>query len=104
MTSAAPAYDTEAIRLEWREARGGHPSTATMNLVVYVENDRYRDWVFERAQRIADKHPSRMIVLDAVKGEHGTKVTAERPRADGPFRERVQLGVDGIRAPQRVQF
>ena len=104
MTSAAPVFDTEAIRLEWREARGGHPSTATMNLIVYVENERYRDWVFERAQRIADKHPSRMIVLDAVKGEHGTKITAELPRADAPFRERVKLGVDGIRAPQRVQF
>ena len=103
MTSA-PVFDTEAIRHEWREARGGQPSTATMNLIVYVENDRYRDWVFERAQRIADKHPSRTIVLDAVKGEHGMKVTVAQPRVDAPFTERVQLGVDGIRAPQRVQF
>lgn len=106
MTSTAPAFDTEAIRLQWREARGGKPSTATMNFIVYVENQRYRDWVFERAQRIADKHPSRVIELDAVKGEHGVKVTAEDPDGGGPaiFRERVVLGVDGIRAPQRVQF
>lgn len=106
MTSAAPAVDTETIRLQWREARGGRPSTATMNLIVYVENEGYRDWVFERAQRIADKHPSRMIVLDAVKGEHGTRITAEESPGDGAqiFRERVVLGVDGIRAPQRVHF
>ena len=104
--TAAPVFDTEAIRLEWREARGGRPSTATMNFIVYVENERYRDWVFERAQRIADKHPSRVIVLDAVKGEHGIKVTAEEPDGNGPaiFRERVVLGVDGVRAPQRVHF
>jgi len=102
--TASAVFDTEAIRLEWREARGGHPSMATMNLIVYVENDLYRDWVFERAQRIADKHPCRMIVLNAVKGQHGTRVTAEPAGDDGSFRERVELGVDGIRAPQRVQF
>jgi len=105
--SAAPAFDTEAIRLKWREARGGKPSTATMNFVVYVENERYRDWVFERAWRIADKHPSRMIMLDAIKGHHGTKVTAHEPQHENApqiFWEGVELGVDGIRAPLRVQF
>lgn len=105
--SAAPLFDTEAIRLEWREARGGQPSTATMNLIVYVENERYREWVFERAWRIADKHPSRMIVLDAIKDHHGTRITAQEPhRDDAPqiFREGVVLGVDGIRAAQRIQF
>ena len=107
MTTSAPAIHSDEIRLRWREARGGTPSTATINFIVYVENEAYRDWVFQRAQRIADKHPSRMIVLDAVKGEHGTKITASEPEAgDGPviFRERVDLGVDGIRAAQRVQF
>jgi glucose-6-phosphate dehydrogenase assembly protein OpcA len=77
-----------------------------MNLLVYVENEEYRKWVFERARRIADKHPSRMIVLDAVKGKTGTKVIAESQAIDGAeiFRESVELGVDGVRAPQRVQF
>ena len=78
-----------------------------MNLIVYVENERYWDWVFERAWRIADKHPSRMIVLDAIKGHHGTKVTAHEQRHDDApeiFREGVELGVDGIRAPRRVHF
>ena len=78
-----------------------------MNLIVYVENERYRDWVSERAWRIADKHPSRMIALDAVKGHHGTKVQAQEPQQDDApkiFREGVELGVDGIRAAQRVQF
>ena len=78
-----------------------------MNLIVYVENERYRDWVFERAWRIADKHPSRMIVLDAIKEHHGTKVTAHEQRHENApeiFREGVELGIDGIRAAQRVQF
>lgn len=78
-----------------------------MNFIVYVENERYRDWVFERAWRISDKHPSRMIVLDAIKGHHGTKITAQEPHHDDApqiFREGVELGVDGIRAAQRVHF
>ncbi len=78
-----------------------------MNLIVYVENERYREWVTERAWRIADKHPSRVIALDAIKDHHGTKIMAQEPnREDAPkiFREGVELGVDGIRAPQRVQF
>jgi glucose-6-phosphate dehydrogenase assembly protein OpcA len=107
LTASAPAFDTDSIRLQWREARGGIPSTATMNLIVYVENEAYRDWVFERAWRIADKHPSRMIVLDAIKDHHGTKITAQEPHQDETpqiFREGVELGVDGVRAPQRVQF
>ena len=107
MTASAPVIQSDEIRLRWREARGGKPSTATINFIVYVENEAYRDWVLERAQRISDKHPSRMIVLDAVKGEHGTKIAAsETGTSDGPsiFWERVDLGVDGIRAAQRVQF
>ena len=105
-TPAAAAIDPEAILRQWREARGGNPSTATMNFVVYVENERYRDWVLERAQRIADKHPSRMIVLNAVKDSHGVQVTAGDPDGDGPmaFRERVDLGVDGIRAAERHHY
>lgn len=104
--STAPAIDTDEIRLRWREARGGTPSTATMNFIVYVENEQYREWVLSRAQRLADKHPSRMIVLDAVKGQHGATITTGEGDVGGPaiFRERADLGVDGIRAASRVQF
>lgn len=106
MNVTAPAIDTDDIRQRWREARGETPSTATMNFIVYVETERYREWVLSRAQRLADKHPSRMIVLDAVKDQHGAIVTAGEGDAGGPtiFRERVDLGVDGIRAANRVQF
>ena len=106
MSTSAPAIDTDEIRLRWREARGGTPSTATMNFIVYVENEQYREWVLSRAQRLADKHPSRMIVMDAVKGQHGVTITTGEGDVGGPaiFRERVDLGVDGIRAANRVQF
>jgi len=105
--TTVPAIHPDDIRLRWREARSGKPSTATINFIVYVEDPTYRSWVLERAQRIADKHPCRMVVLDAVKGEHGVKITAaDADPNEGPsiFRERVDLGVDGIRAAQRVQF
>ncbi|MBV8074030.1 MAG: glucose-6-phosphate dehydrogenase assembly protein OpcA [Candidatus Eremiobacteraeota bacterium] len=105
-TPAAAPVDPQAIRLEWREAREGAPSTATMNFVVYVENERYRDWVIERAQRIVDKHPSRMIVMDAVKGAHAVRVIAGRVESEGPplYRERVDIGVDGVRAADRLHL
>jgi glucose-6-phosphate dehydrogenase assembly protein OpcA len=107
MSTAAAEIHPEEIRLQWREARGGTPSTATMNFIVYVENEQYRDWVLSRTQRLADKHPSRVIVLDAVKGRNGVEITTgEGGASGGPsiFRERVDLGVDGIRAARRVQF
>jgi glucose-6-phosphate dehydrogenase assembly protein OpcA len=105
--AAVPAIDPDAICRQWSEARGGKASIATMNFIVYVENERYRDWVRERAQRIADKHPSRMIVLDAVKGERGARIVAggaERRESSSVFRERVDLGIDGVRAAQRVHL
>lgn len=107
MAANLAAIQADDIRLQWREARGGQPSTATINFVVYVEREDYREWVSERAQRIADKHPCRMIVLDAVKGEHEVEITAGEPESGqggAAFRERVDLGVDGIRAAQRIQF
>jgi glucose-6-phosphate dehydrogenase assembly protein OpcA len=99
MSSTAPAViDTDQICRQWREARGDRPSIATMNFIVFVENERYRQWVCERAQRIVEKHPSRMILLNAVPGEHGATVSHSETM------ERVDLGIDAIRAPQRIQY
>ena len=105
-TASMETTDPEAIRLEWRQARGGSPSTATMNFIVYVENPKYRDWVVDRAQRIADKHPSRMIVLEGIAGKTGAQVEAGDPNGEGPavFRERVDIGVDGVRAAERMHL
>ena len=97
-STAPPTIDTDKIVRQWGESRGDKPSIATMNFLVFVENERYRTWVCDRAQRIVEKHPSRLIVLDAVAGEHGAKVTASETM------ERVDLGIDGIRAPQRIQY
>lgn len=105
-TGSMAVTDPEAIRLEWRQARQGNPSIATMNFVVYVENARYRDWVIDRAQRIADKHPSRMIVLEGIAGKTGAQVEAGDPDGNGAavFRERVDIGVDGVRAAERMHL
>jgi glucose-6-phosphate dehydrogenase assembly protein OpcA len=40
-------------------------SVAMFNLVVYIDDPKHRAWVYERAQRIAGKRPSRLIILDA---------------------------------------
>ena len=38
---------------------------AMFNLIVFIDDPERREWVHERAARIAEKHPSRLIVLDA---------------------------------------
>jgi hypothetical protein len=40
-------------------------NVATFNLIVFIDDPARRVWIHERALRIADKHPSRLIILDA---------------------------------------
>jgi glucose-6-phosphate dehydrogenase assembly protein OpcA len=47
------------------DAEPAAASVATLNFIVFVDDAGHREWVRERAERIAAKHPCRMIVLDA---------------------------------------
>jgi len=68
--------DTDAIRAELarikREATT--VSATTINFIVFIDDAERRDWVMERATMIADKHPSRMLVLDCSCLDHGATV------------------------------
>jgi len=103
MTTQTALPDPEEIRQRWSDAREGAPSMATMNFLVYFENPEFRAWVVDRAQKIADKHPSRMIVLDATPGNRGVSVHTVGEPGVAP-RERVDIGVDGVRAAERVHL
>jgi glucose-6-phosphate dehydrogenase assembly protein OpcA len=51
---------------------------ATMNLVVFVDDPGHREWVVERAQRLAAKHPCRFVLLDASGGTAGVAIDGTR--------------------------
>ena len=40
------------------ELSGSKASTSTMNLVVWIDDPERRNWVLERAELLAEKHPS----------------------------------------------
>jgi glucose-6-phosphate dehydrogenase assembly protein OpcA len=49
--------------------RGCDASVATMNLVVFFENEAIGELARERIGRVSSKHPSRVILLDATQTE-----------------------------------
>ena len=54
--------------------RGCDASVATMNLVVFFENEAIGQLARERIGKVASKHPSRVIMLDATQAESSYRV------------------------------
>ena len=81
------------------QARAGPDKTAasalTMNFVVFVDDAERRAWVLERAARIAEKHPSRTIVLDSTGAATGLDVSCHKRESGGAtiLNERIDIGV-----------
>lgn len=48
-------------------------SATTINFVVWIDDPQYRDWVLERAGRLAEKHPSRTVILDSCPDTEGAR-------------------------------
>jgi glucose-6-phosphate dehydrogenase assembly protein OpcA len=67
----------------------------TMNFVVFVDDPAHRSWVLERAERVARKHPSRLIVLDSTPATSGVEVSTATSDNGGStiVNERVDIGV-----------
>lgn len=51
---------------------------ATMNFLVFVDDAEHREWVVERAQRLAAKHPCRLVLLDASGETAGVAIAGAR--------------------------
>lgn len=90
---ALPMTDLSVIRAELARPT---PHATTMNLVVWLDNERNHEWVIDRAVKISEKHPSRTIIVDASPGCVGAQV---RPFDSGdPSRQSsfIELGVAGM--------
>jgi hypothetical protein len=98
--------DVDAIRQQLQRSRkevaqsesDAAARVATLNFVVFIDDPAHRDWVLLRAKRVADKLPSRLIVLDSTSAASGVDVSSSR--RDGPsgtiITERVDVGVSTI--------
>lgn len=82
--------DLATIRAELARAQ---PLATTMNLIVWLDHERNHGWVIDRAVKIAEKHPSRTIIVDASPGCVGANVRPEDPSHQSSF---VELGVAGL--------
>ncbi len=100
------ARDVASILEELRRSRhataDGRPATAarvaTMNFVVFVDDPTHREWVLERAAIVADKYPSRLIVLDSTQAICGVDVaTTTRETGNATVvNERVDVAVSEL--------
>jgi glucose-6-phosphate dehydrogenase assembly protein OpcA len=96
-----PAILKELSRSRREIATGeGSPgaSIVTMNFVVFVDDPAHRSWVLERAERVAAKHPSRLIVLDSTPATSGVEISTSVRENSGTtiVHERVDIGVGTI--------
>lgn len=55
-------------------------NVATFNLIVFIDDPTRRAWIYERALRIAEKHPSRLLVLDGCDASGEVTVSASALR------------------------
>ncbi|HTV74809.1 MAG TPA: glucose-6-phosphate dehydrogenase assembly protein OpcA [Candidatus Acidoferrales bacterium] len=76
------------------------PSVATLNFIVFIDDPARRDWVRERALLVAEKHPSRLILLDACDASGGAnvRISARQTTGSTVVSERVELAVGGLDA------
>ncbi len=76
------SLDVHPIVHELTEARhaAGSMNAATMTFVLFFDNEKIKEWVTERTRRVADKHPSRVIIFDATKpaGEQHAEPSSTR--------------------------
>lgn len=81
-----------------RAAVSGGAAATTMNFIVFVDDDAHRRWVVERAEHVAAKHPSRMIVLDSTSATEGVDVSCGSSERAGAtvLHERLDLGVSAL--------
>jgi glucose-6-phosphate dehydrogenase assembly protein OpcA len=110
VTHVDSATDVAAIRDVLRRSRAlpvahagadaGVAFVATLNFIVFVDDAAHRPWVLERASRVAEKHPSRLIVLDATNATNGVDVAATIRDSGGVtvIHERVDVGIAGLSA------
>jgi glucose-6-phosphate dehydrogenase assembly protein OpcA len=73
----------------------GAMKTATMTFAVMVENEQMAGWVRERTHAVANKHPSRVIIFDALRDERMQDVESKDSRG-----EWIELGAKGASAPE----
>lgn len=76
----------------------GAARVATMNFVVFIDDPAHRAWVLERAERVAEKHPSRLIVLDSTEATDGVDFSTSTREQGGMSvtSERVDVGVSKL--------
>ena len=97
-------HDIGAILEQLRQARAatgnadGAARVATMNFVVFIDDPAHRAWVVERAALVAEKHPSRLVVLDSTSAATGVDVSTTTRERGGTtiVSERVDIAVKTI--------
>ena len=73
----------------------GAMKTTTMTFAIFFGDGEGADWVRGRTRALAEKHPSRVVILDANKDE--TEQSVEPPQKRGEW---IEIGVKGANAAE----
>jgi glucose-6-phosphate dehydrogenase assembly protein OpcA len=92
------SLDVHSVVDTLTKARQGSDSmkASTMTFAIFFGEGEGADWVRARTRALADKHPSRVVILDASKGEDERSVEPSQTRG-----EWIELGVRGA-SPQEL--
>lgn len=86
------SLDVHPIVDELTQARhsSGSMNAATMTFVLFFDNPATAEWVSQRTRKVADKHPSRVVLFDATKPPGDQHAEPSTTRG-----EWVEVGVNG---------
>jgi glucose-6-phosphate dehydrogenase assembly protein OpcA len=71
-------------------------NAATMNFVVWVDDPSYEPWVLERAGKVSEKYPCRLLVLHATDASGKTSAHCVAREGSNVFTERLDLAVGSM--------
>ena len=72
------------------------PAVATLNFIVYVDDPDYEDWVLERAIKVVEKYPARLLVLDAHDTSNQANIKCLAGQGSTVATECVDLAIGGL--------
>jgi glucose-6-phosphate dehydrogenase assembly protein OpcA len=78
------------------------PAVATLNFIVYVDDPAYEDWVLERAIKVVEKYPARLLILDANDSSNEANIKCLAGAGSTVATECVDLAIGGLE-PQVIR-
>ncbi len=96
MTGRAILEELERSRCAPGTDSSAPAAVATLNFIVYIDDPNYEDWVLERAVKVVEKYPARLLVLDAVDTSNVANIKCLAGEGSTVSTQCVDLAIGGL--------